>query len=106
MNNEEFRDLVIERQTYCLKLLSRKAAEYAPEESNRFANFHTAARMKRERPEKALWGMAIKQIVSLQDMAMGSEDISKGLLIEKIGDVINYCHLLEGVMVESGRVTE
>ncbi len=100
---EEFKKVVEDRFEYCKKLLyGEKNKEYS-RDGDKLHNFKVAARYKGETPEKALWGMWVKHIVSIEDII---NDLEKGIvpsyktLDNKIGDGINYYLLLEGLLVE------
>lgn len=98
----DFNDIV-NRRTFKIKTtLDLKAEEYADGE-NRFHNFDVAARIKGITPEQALDGIMVKQLVSIFDMIDWSETapdkITEELIDEKIGDLINYLILLEGLML-------
>ena len=100
---EEFKKVVENRFEYCKKLLyGEKNVEYS-RDGDKLHNFKVAARYKGETPEKALWGMWVKHIVSIEDII---NDLEKGMvpsyqtLNDKIGDGINYYLLLEGLLVE------
>lgn len=79
-----------------------KAKEYANDE-DRLHNFNKAGKMSNQTPEKALRGMLLKHIVSMDDII---ENIDKGvlpskaLLDEKIGDIINYYILIEACIID------
>ena len=101
-----FNDIVQERVKAIIATLEYKAGEYA-KDNNRFHNFDVAARIKGESPEKALYGMSIKHFVSVVDLVAGAADLperyAKGedieaIINEKIGDMINYLILLEGLL--------
>lgn len=77
--------------------LTKKATEYATS-GNRFHNFDVAGRMLGESAEKALWGFVLKHIVSVKDMIDDPSKITYDMIDEKIGDIINYMVLLEGLM--------
>lgn len=104
---EDFNYVVERRCELSKKVLCRKAGEYATVGS-RFHNFEVAARMDHQSPEQALWGMWKKHIVSVMDMINDCDtDIYDALLPtkyteayvdEKIGDLINYAMLLEGML--------
>ncbi len=59
--------------------------------------------MKGETPERALWGMWVKHLVSVMDIIY---DLDKGklptrdILDEKIKDTINYAILLKALIIE------
>lgn len=104
MNNEAFADVVRERLDKCRQVLVYKGIEYSSSE-DRFHNFKAAAALDNESPEKSLWGMWKKHIVSVRDLIDSLEKDrtyvpSKGLVQEKLGDNINYCLLLEGLIEE------
>jgi len=102
MHHTVFDDLVTVRFNKCLNTLTLKSEEYA-RDGDRLHNFKTAARIDNETPEKALWGMWKKHIVSIRDMI---HDIDKGILPsesvlnEKMTDNIDYTVLLEGLIRE------
>lgn len=80
-------------------VLPKKEKEYASN-GNRFHNFDVAARIDNETPEKALWGMSKKHLVSILDMINSCEkkDFTNAHIEEKIGDMIIYLILLEGLL--------
>lgn len=82
------------------EVLSSKGREYASD-SDRFYNFHVASRVMGCSPRKALWGMALKHLVSVIDLV--DERIPDSYVDEKIGDMVNYLILLEGLILEDGR---
>jgi hypothetical protein len=96
-------DEVVELRVQRIKsILKNKAEEYATED--RFHNFRVAGRMDNESPERALWGMLKKHIVSVRDMIdwvdKFPEKLNVPIIQEKIGDSINYFILLEGLLYE------
>ena len=91
----EFTDVVQARVAKIQSILSRKAGEYAQPE-DRFHNFHLAAQIGGESPREALWGMAKKHLVSVMDLVHCR--IPDHFADEKIGDLINYLILLEGLI--------
>jgi hypothetical protein len=86
----------------CLNVLTQKNKEYASDE-DKLANFKEAAALKDETPEKALWGMWVKHIISIKKII---RDIDMGILptekifLEKVTDNINYSVLLAGLLEE------
>jgi len=96
MKIEEFNAILSGRVRKIVVTLGSKAEEYARGE-DRLHNFRVAARMLGTTPEQALWGMAAKHLVSVQDMVDGHLDASPAMVDEKIGDLINYLILLEAV---------
>ena len=102
MNSTKFNQLVNERCEKIRNVLESKNAEYATPE-NKLHNFDKAARISGQTREKALWGMALKHYVSIDDLI---ENVGKGklpstdLLSEKIGDMVNYLILLEASVMQ------
>lgn len=97
----DFDDIVNKRTVKIRGILAKKAEEYATNE-NRFHNFDVTARIKGITPEQALDGMMAKQLVSVFDMIEWSETdpdrTTEKMIDAKIGDLINYLILLEGLM--------
>ena len=79
------------------KVLKDKATEYASDKS-RYHNFEVAADLTDETPEKALIGMMLKHVVSVQDIINNASYIKTDYFIEKFGDTYNYCLLLMGML--------
>ena len=102
MNQRDFKKLVKARQKHTDETLIVKGAEYA-RGNDRLHNFYRSAAMNEETAPQALWGMFSKHLVSLMDMVDDTaEDIypSEAQITEKIGDSINYLHLLEALFVD------
>ena len=97
----DFDKIVHERIDSILSTLTQKAKEYA-KGGDRFHNFNIAARMLETTPEKALYGMMLKHMVSVLDLvnAVPDTEITEAIINEKIGDNINYLILLEGLLKE------
>ena len=95
---------VLDARIYQMRAtLNAKAGEYATT-TNRCHNFDVAARIANITPEQALDGMMRKHIVSTFDLIAWTSDgneskITKDIVDEKIGDLINYLVLLEGLLV-------
>lgn len=102
MKSDRFEKLAEARFEKCLEVLNRKSEEYMRND-DKLHNFKRAGQLLGVIPEEALLGMATKHIVSIIDMV---RDVSEGrkvtqdLVDEKIGDVINYMVLLEGLLTE------
>jgi len=113
MTIEDFEVLAIKRFQHCLSLMTgTKHKEYS-RNNDKLHNFKVAGRIDNESPEKALWGMFKKHLVSIQDMVNDSNDPewmgtlpSQERLSEKIGDSVNYLILLEGLITERIRNNE
>jgi len=92
-------DEIVEKRCQSIHLvLSRKAKEYATDK-NRFHNFDVAARIDNTTPEKALKGMMMKHVVSVSDLINCPETVTVEMVDEKIGDLVNYLVLLEGLFL-------
>jgi hypothetical protein len=105
MNTECFNKVVSHRVNTIHSVLAAKASEYA--RGDRLGNFKRAASMQGVTPEKALVGMKAKHDVALQDF-INDLDVGKIQCYErwneKIGDIINYLILLDGLVQE--RISE
>lgn len=104
MKHETFSQLVEARQKLCREVLDQKDQEYSSD-ADRLHNFKAAGRMSGCSPEMALWGMFAKHLVSVKDEIDKMDENwnyvpSMAWVYEKIGDCINYLHLLEGLVVE------
>src|SRR5574343_971992 len=95
MTNKEFDAYLEERLQMIRNTLSRKAKEYA-NGKDRMHNFNVAAALQGCTPERALFGMMAKHLVSVADMVMELDDdtIQPKPEIdawnEKIGGAVNY----------------
>jgi hypothetical protein len=102
MNTEDFNKVVDARIEKIKATLIKKAAEYSSDE-DRLHNFKIAGRINGETPEKALWGMMAKHLVSVIDIIADSNRgklPSASMRDEKLGDAINYLILLEALLIE------
>lgn len=102
MKPHDFDAIVNRRMQLICSILMSKAREYASD-SDRLHNFKVAARLDNETPEKALWGMLKKHLVSVRDMVHQLDNdsiVDIGMWDEKLGDFINYLILLEGLVNE------
>lgn len=101
MNVNDFEACVEARMDLCKKVLISKGTEYS--NVDRLSNFKKAAALRSDTPESALWGMAVKHVVSISDMI---DDLSAGihhpmcLWEEKIGDTLNYLFILRAQLQE------
>lgn len=103
MTHEEFKAVVGKRQANTLETLTRKAYEYAPGTDDRLVQFKKIAAFRGICAEEVLAGLMVKHISALFDyidMFAAGEDVSLDWWDEKIGDTINYLHLLEGILIE------
>ena len=99
MKSKDFDLLVENRIELIRKVLSIKEGEYS-DDADRFYNFKVAARINDCSTKEALWGMASKHWVSVIDLVRGKRPIDKAVVSEKIGDLVNYLLLLEGILYE------
>lgn len=105
MNSKEFDRLLNKRLELIKNTLLCKGREYS-NSKDRFHNFGVAARIANESQEKALFGMALKHLVSIIDIIENIEIKrqypSDDLLKEKCGDLINYIIMLE-IMIKKNK---
>jgi len=82
------------------KVLDCKGAEYSSED-NRIENFLAGARMDNETPERALWGMMKKHVLSvikfIEEVEAGRQRRPLEMWQEKFVDIHNYLILLEAM---------
>lgn len=97
----EFSEVVDERINKIIDTLRDKAVEYSGS-GDRFHNFKVGARIIGSTPEEALQGMMLKHLVSVFDLIEWAQNddgrLSEAMIDEKIGDLINYLILLEGML--------
>jgi hypothetical protein len=98
MNTKNFEAVLLHRLDETCKVLGNKALEYATQD--RLYNFNRAADIKQCSPKEALWGMALKHLISVLDLVEGRLNNTEYMVNEKVGDLINYLILLEAVMAE------
>lgn len=100
MKHDDFIDVVHKTLSHCTDLLISKGIEYNPVE-DRLAAFKQAGALERTTPQRALFGMLAKHIISVQNMCDTEiTDYSEEQWQEKIGDSINYLLLLSGLVKE------
>lgn len=105
MNTPDF-NRVVEAQLDRIKnVLVRKAVEYNLD-NDRLSVFKHAAALSEETPEQALYGMMLKHIISVTDMVNSKEVYSEELWNEKITDICNYLILLQGLLRDTGRMSD
>lgn len=101
MNHNDFINIVDATLKHCCDLLLTKGSEYSASANDRLAAFKQAAALERTTPQRALFGMLAKHLVSIQNMCdRRIRDYSKEQWLEKIGDAINYLILLQGIVEE------
>jgi hypothetical protein len=105
MSYEWFFKLITDRFEHCRRLmLGDKDKEYSRGDDKLY-NFKRSAEVMRCSPEKALWGMVMKHLVSMQDIVEDVEregrlKTTRYKISEKITDIINYMVLLEALLEE------
>lgn len=102
MKHKVFTEIVMARVAKCEMVLGSKDKEYSSG-TDRLHNFKSAARARNQSVPKALDGMMMKHLCSMWDeidkMEKDPRHVpSKEWVNEKLGDVINYTLLLEGVI--------
>jgi len=115
MENDEFLKIVENRLIVILATLSEKNAEYTLGDNDRFSNFKHSAKIFQCSPEKALINFWVKHVTNVLDMMeeldckCGEEaycfpsfnpDKYMKTIKEKIGDIISYMLILEGLLTE------
>ena len=101
MTHNDFTEVVNSTLSHCCNLLLTKVAEYNSSENDRLAVFKQTAAFERATPQRALFGMLAKHLISIQNMCDTEiRDYSEERWLEKIGDAINYLLLLEGLVEE------
>lgn len=96
MNQEDFGKLIANRIERSTSVLARKGVIYSSDE-DRLSNFNSVGAMKKETPQKALWGMVCKHIIATQDMINSGGIPTADWIDEYLGDIHNYMHLLEAI---------
>lgn len=100
MDMKRFNELLERRLAQSKDVLASKSAEYSSG-ADKLHNFKRAAAMLGVSPLEALRGMWVKHLVSVFDYIDDPSKMnSQRLLDEKLGDVINYTILLEGLFTE------
>jgi len=106
MTNEEFMVVVDEVVVKCKKILAKKGPNYSTMD-DRFHNFKAAAGLQSSTPKQALFAMAAKHLVAINDYI---DDDADGLIVTrkeweaKVLDGINYLFLLSGMLVEEEKM--
>lgn len=98
MTDEEFGISLENGHLRSKKLLLRKKAEYAAIHEDRLIQFYKLALITNTTAQASLMQLAAKHFSSLCDMAANPGNYSKQQWREKITDLRNYTHLLDGLM--------
>lgn len=112
MKSEHFEQILERRKTLMTQVLSSKAKEYASD-LDRLQNFVDAqALLFPETPDgegaraRCVLAFMAKHVVSVFQMVRSGESFTRSQWDEKIGDMVNYCVLLEAALIDDGRATE
>ena len=98
MKHSQFiRHILIPRLNDIGNRLNCKASEYA-KDGNIFHNFIQGAQFDSITPKRCLWDYMRKQLISIKDLVDDNKKATPKLVDEKIGDVICYLILLEGII--------
>lgn len=98
----QFENVIEESLQRIRETLIVKGREYRRND-NPFHNFEAAARKKNETREKALYGMAMKHTVSIDDIRNDLDEgiiPSKDLVEEKFTDALNYLLLEKASLLD------
>lgn len=99
MSPDTFNQLVEQRIEKIKKTLLKKGQEYAPTK-DRLSNFRYGAMLQRVSMAECCRGFMTKHIVSVFDMIQNPAAYTQAQWDEKLGDMINYCILLEAIVNE------
>jgi len=103
VTSEEFSRIVELQCRDILVRCDRKAQEYVGQDADRLGNFKRAGQLLGCTPERALAGFMAKHVQALYDFVRDLEagrDRPLEQWEEKTGDIILYCILLKGLLVE------
>jgi hypothetical protein len=103
MTHIKFEAIVRDRFERCVKVLSHKAAEYASD-VDRLQNFKDGAKFLNVTPSQYALALVTKHIVALKDHIMSGNPLSTEFIDEKIGDIINYMVLIEGIEEDNNEI--
>lgn len=99
MTDKIFEQVVNNQLALCTKTLLAKGEQYAPGD-DRLVHFKVAAGIAGTTPKKALWGMLVKHLTSLQVAVNSSFEYDDDFWNEKIDDSINYLLLLRALAID------
>jgi hypothetical protein len=103
MSTEDFNGYVNERIATIKDVLLQKAKEYSSND-DRLKNFHDGSKMIGKSREEVLDGFLLKHLVSyrkiLEDLNNDGILPSRELIVEKMGDIINYFIIQEAQLLQ------
>ena len=105
MTTPEFNKIVESQLDRIKNVLVKKQAEYNLD-TDRLSVFKHGAGISEETPEQVLYGFMLKHIISVTDMINSKGNYTEELWNEKITDICNYLILLQGLLRDTGRMTE
>lgn len=105
MNHQEFNKIVKEFLDQTEKVLVRKEGEYSLD-TDRFSFFKRMAQIENCTPEESLLHCMSKHITSFYDMVQSKNKFTKELWFDKLGDIVNYCILLRGLLEDDDMFKE
>lgn len=83
-----------------LKLLESKGKEYGKEKSD-YYNFDSVKELMGMTREKVAFSYMAKHIASLSLMVDNPDEIALVVWEEKLGDIINYCSLIQSMRADA-----
>jgi hypothetical protein len=101
MDTRTFLIVVAKSQDRDVKVLAKKGLEYTVE-GDRLAQFDRAAALKDTNAALEVVNMATKHFTSVASMSEAPNMYPRAMWEEKITDLRNYMHLLEGVLIDMG----
>jgi hypothetical protein len=100
MTKDRFNLIANRRINVCREILADRADIYS-DYSDRLSNFKAAGFLQQTTSFTALGGMLAKHVVALFDFIRAPVIVPPSQWEEKITDIINYCLLLEALLVEN-----
>lgn len=105
MTHPEFNRVVKEFLEKTESVLMKKEGEYSLD-TDRFSFFKRMAQIENCTPEEALLHCMSKHITSFYDMVQSKNKFTKELWFDKLGDIVNYCILLRGLLEDDDMFKE
>jgi len=99
MDTDTFMKVVSQAHDRDVGVLIEKGIEYAVDD-DRLAQFDYAAVLKETNPALELVGMATKHFTSISLMSKAPNMYLMSVWKEKLTDLRNYMHLLEGLLID------
>ncbi len=99
MRHEEFNEVVKRRLEKIVEVLHKKGGEYVLTDDS-LARPKQAAAVLGNTPRQALWGMAVKHLLSVLDLVHARLPNTEDIVDEKVGDLINYLIIFEALLRE------